>query len=474
MHTMMKGGEPIVPSVMEEVMQTLHGDPEVQRQKVVDLLGLDVERGGGDEVTWLSDNLGLQSKCFLARGPRWKGLGKQPIVGGGDVSGTAFVKMLPNWDIKGMVEIIRDGAREDAEKAARELGKNEEGVKAAGEEAMEAVGDLNFAEPAIQIRRERVVLRAFKAAVDAGELQLPEDSLLVIPRLYDNVVIDERLEEEESKPTLLVMEDLVAASFEIRSYKDPISDEDAVAVASALADFHGALWRIKDRLGIRVVESVDDRAVWQYEKMLRSCFEEFKLFYTLGLLIGDVTPYTLDIAKGSVDTGAMPLILGHGDPWAHNVMLRRDRLTGKVNGVAFVDLGNVRPMHPLEDFFCFMGTMADKSAWQLRNAAPRIEYERRLVDRLPPNLFLDGNNHPIQLFAYRNQLRGRAALIKYCTDINMWWVPGMNGMHPLTQRHMAVFYGIVAVCRHIDEENEVRENTRDGAPNVKQRVKASN
>ena len=465
---MMKGGEPIVPSVMEEVMRTLHGDPAVQRQKVVDLLGLDVEGGGDDEVTWLSDNLGLQSKCFLARGPRWKGLGKQPVVG--DDSCTAFVKMLPNWDIKGMVEIIRDGAREDAEKAARELGKSEEEVKVAGEVAAAEACDMNFAEPAIQIRRERVVLRAFKAAADAGELQLPDDSLLVIPRIFDNVVIDERLEEEESKPTFLVMEDLVAAGFEIRSYKDPISDEDAVAVASALADFHGALWRIKDRLGIRVVESVDDRSVWQYEKMLLSSLEEFRVHYSPSI-IGAFTPYVSDIAKGSGFTDTRPLILGHGDGWAHNVMLRRDQVTGKVNGVAFVDLGNVRPMHPLEDFFCFMGTMANASAWHTKVAEPRIEYERRLTTQLASDLFLDDSNQPIKLYSYRNQLRGRAAMIKYCTDIETWWLPRVNGqLHDLVERHLAIFYGITIVCRNVRAENEAHDdNGGDSGPVLKQR-----
>mgnify|MGYP003336562811 CR=1 FL=1 len=63
-------------------------------------------------------------------------------------------------------------------------------------------------------------------------------------------------EEEEEEPTMLVFEDLVAAGFEVRSYKDAISVEDAAAVSSALADLHAAFWTIRERLSSNKTEDM--------------------------------------------------------------------------------------------------------------------------------------------------------------------------------------------------------------------------
>ena len=54
-----------------------------------------------------------------------------------------------------------------------------------------------------------------------------------------------------------------------------------------------------------------------------------------------VEPSVTNIVAAAGDSDVKPKLLGHGDPWAHNVMLRRDATTGKVNGVALVDLGNI-------------------------------------------------------------------------------------------------------------------------------------
>ncbi len=56
--------------------------------------------------------------------------------------------------------------------------------------------------------------------------------------------------------------------------------------------------------------------------------------------------------------GAGPRVVSHGDPWAHNMMLRRDA-TGSVTGVAVVDLGGVRFAHPGEGFHCFILSATD-------------------------------------------------------------------------------------------------------------------
>jgi len=232
---------PEQPPTMESMMKALHGDPEVERQRVISLLGLDMSEGK-DEVIWLDKSLGLQSRCFLVRGERWKGRGKQPVVDPtAAAGGTAFVKVLPRWNIKDIIADIRGAARNDAEKAARALGKSEDEVKAAGEQASQEVDVVEFTEPSVQMARERQVLRAWQAAEEAGELKLPEDSLLVLPRLLDNVLTGPESAAEADKPTMLVFEDLVVAGFEVRSYKEAISVEDAVAVSGALADLHAAL-----------------------------------------------------------------------------------------------------------------------------------------------------------------------------------------------------------------------------------------
>jgi len=79
-----------------------------------------------------------------------------------------------------------------------------------------------------------------------------------------------------------------------------------------------------------------------------------------------------DNSLASVDPDAKPLILGHGDPWCTQCHIVTRPNNGKVNGVAFVELGNIRPMHPLEAFFGFMDTMGGKSAGLEKNAELRI------------------------------------------------------------------------------------------------------
>jgi len=110
---------------------------------------------------------------------------------------------------------------------------------------------------------------------------------LVIPQLLDNGIVDEG---EEDKPSILVMEDLVASGIEIRSYKDAISDEDAVAVYNALGDLHDTLWRIRNKLGISLVQVTDCDGVQEFDKMLIRSFEQFGNYYTTGRLVGLVSP----------------------------------------------------------------------------------------------------------------------------------------------------------------------------------------
>ncbi len=48
----------------------------------------------------------------------------------------------------------------------------------------------------------------------------------------------------------------------------------------------------------------------------------------------------------------------HGDPYPPNIMLRRDQ-RGKINGVAFVDLGTIQPAGPLTDLYGFLTLSLD-------------------------------------------------------------------------------------------------------------------
>jgi hypothetical protein len=84
--------------------------------------------------------------------------------------------------------------------------------------------------------------------VDSGELRLPDGSLLVIPRLFDDVVADEYAAEQEERPTSLVLEDLVSMGFKPRKIEDNLTEEEAECLVLALADLHSAMWTIRDQI----------------------------------------------------------------------------------------------------------------------------------------------------------------------------------------------------------------------------------
>jgi Ser/Thr protein kinase RdoA (MazF antagonist) len=56
------------------------------------------------------------------------------------------------------------------------------------------------------------------------------------------------------------------------------------------------------------------------------------------------------------DKAPGPMMLVHGDPWAHNLMFRRDAETGKLTGVALVDLAGYRPDVVATDLYGFITT----------------------------------------------------------------------------------------------------------------------
>ena len=412
----------------ESAMRVLKGDNEIDRQRIISLLGLNSR---DDEVVWLKDNLGLQSNCFLLKGNRWKGLGKQPIVDT-TVKSTVFVKMLPQISVQDMVIEMKQRARIKAEDDARILGKTESEIQQAGQEASDQIASIAFVDPSIQLLRERHVLRVFNAADDAGELKIPKDSLLVLPRLIDI----KRSEEEEKKPTMLILEDLTAAGFETRKYTEALPLEDALAVAAALADFHAVLWRIQDRLGFQTsrLQNVDSDS---YEANLRQCLDSFRKINPAYAGFADqCEPFVDHIVNAFTEIDIEPIILGHGDGWAHNVMLRRDKFTRKVNGVAFVDLGCVRMMSPVEDFYCFLGTMMDGKILKSGKDELRSAYQTRVQDQLGAILC---DEDKINLFVGKRVLHALAVMLSIFFSNETWTVFNEAGEDEPHLRQLAAF-----------------------------------
>ncbi len=69
--------------------------------------------------------------------------------------------------------------------------------------------------------------------------------------------------------------------------------------------------------------------------------------------------YKEQVVNSYCDRNSEPCLLVHGDPYPPNLMLRRDTDNNKINGVAFVDLGTVRPGGPLADLYGFLTLTMD-------------------------------------------------------------------------------------------------------------------
>jgi hypothetical protein len=265
---------------------------------------------------------------------------------------------------------------------------------------------------------------------------------------------------------MLVFEDLVAAGFEVRSYKEAISVEDAVAVSGALADLHAALWRIRERLGFSGVaaegvaggsaaatgSSTTKVGPGKYERMLRESLNKYREGGEYKILLYLVDPVISDIVAAAADNDVEPQLLGHGDPWAHNVMLRRDAETGSVNGVAFVDFGNVRMVHPLEDLFCFLGTSSVRQAVLRRDTEIPGIYEARLCSQLPQDFNLKGCDAHHNLLSHRSVMHARASLLVYFLDHDVWWQKNSKGETEPGERQISAFASVAKLARQGSRE----------------------
>ena len=425
-----------------QVLRELRGDPAAEQERIAAALGLDARPGGRDEVVALSDSLGVQSSHFVVRSERWRGRGRcAPLDPAKRPS--AFVKAVPRQSLIDAAKNDLASARARAEARARELGMGDSAVASAGDEAVaEAEAALANAlmlvdEPSVQLERERDVLRAWAAAEAAGELRLPPDSLLVVPRLLE--------ETGSSRELVLVMEDLCAAGFSAQPLINSLSLEDCFAVVRALADLHGALTRIRDRVfggaaaaaAAALVRGRDSPlAVYRFERDLRNAIAHMRrgpptpvIESESGVLLPN---YDVDLAASleplvdeivaaykDEDAGPGPRVVSHGDPWAHNMMLRRDA-AGSVTGVAFFDLGGVRFAHPGEDFYCFITSSTD---WTVLNGNPTFELQKAFRQRQIENGLLPQDS---KLFCLRSRFHCITTSLDWFLDIEHWKQEGLD------------------------------------------------
>lgn len=361
---------------------------EQGEEEIKSILRLDSSE---DSVEYIDDSLGFQSVCYRVRGARW---------GNG-----AFVKSLPPWDMQTILSKIKDEDFKSRVDEAKRNGLNDEEAKAWLQDMDDEHAHLlTFEEQHVQMIRERTVLRVLNKTY----YKLPESSVLVVPKLFDNAVGTDHKHTniEEQTPTTLVCEDLTAIGFKPQKFDEPISDDDFSIVATALADFHGLLWNCRDQLGFETQKAA---------LLLGKDIDKSRAFYksliteTINRFSPEVkefaVPHVDDICDGYADNGLTPIMMVHGDPWAQNVMLRRDA-TGKINGVAFVDLGNVRAGHPVQDFCCFITTMVEKiqKVWSV----VIDQYMKRLMVHCP-----EQQNEISNMFNTRDKRHGFASSLVY-------------------------------------------------------------
>jgi hypothetical protein len=189
--------------------------------------------------------------------------------------------------------------------------------------------------------------------------------------------------------------------------------------------------------------------------MLRQCLNKFRQVELYIKIVDMVEPIVPDIVAAAGDNDIEPKLLGHGDPWAHNVMLRRDPETGVVNGVAFVDFGNVRMVHPLEDLFCFVGTSSVRQAVIHRDTKIPSLYKDRLYHQLPQDFVVEKCNAPNGLLSRRSAMHARAALLVYFFDNEVWWQRNAKGQTEPGERQIAAFASIAKLAQQSNAEREI-------------------
>jgi hypothetical protein len=398
---------------------------EKQKKHLEELFDLSPDT---DEVVWDDDNAGMQSQAFDIKSDRWKGRpGTQPPMDP-HAKPSAHVKTEPPPPVGGNfgngMDLDLNGALARALDATR------------------------------QMTLERSFLRAWHEAVDAGELVLPADSLLVVPRLFEE--LDEgssAWQREEDKPTVLVTEDLVAAGFLPTKHYYGLENERGEALAVALADFHAGCWQIRDRLH-RITGAIpmdtectadeaDTMAFAKRKKTLASEHDtglaEIRQFHKKrmtaavkqlrsggdqeGTALSEVVAINLDgILEAMDDRDPEVLLYCHNDPWAANTMFRFEldpvtKVHGRVNGVALVDFGSIGLGSPVADFIGFMRTSLDVQF--IREPGTQVDkFSPTYVMRLWPQLPEQERQKP--MFTIRDRAAALAQTLNFFAEPYLW------------------------------------------------------
>jgi hypothetical protein len=330
--------------VRTAMLERFQYNPREGEEQVKRIFGLD----DSDSVEYIENSLGFQSVCFRVHGERW---GKG-----------AFVKMIPPWDTMEWINDVRSSLISHAVRDAEEKGSTYDETRDVMNDIDDYLREFSFTSVKLQLKQEQRV----SGILYERRYALPHDTLLVIPELYG--IYNTRRTAAirfELPPKALMYEDLTRIGFKPQRFDNPISDCDCIRVISALSDFHALLWRCREELGYETqrerFETEDsENSRNQFQRMISATIDKFSPE------IRSMTyPYLEDICDGYVDRSITPLMMVHGDPWAQNVMLRRDE-NGEVDGVAFVDLGNVRVGNVIQDVCCFTTTLMDKiqAVWE--------------------------------------------------------------------------------------------------------------
>jgi hypothetical protein len=467
----------------QEVEEAHRQEAQAEGDRLTNLLGLDVA-SGQDSLECDFGSLGMQSRRFVLSGDRWKREGRAAALDSQQPA-RAHAKCKPGFDPREISNARMERARAEAEAAARELGKTSEDVKAAGERAA-FESDLGLTDIGAQLKRERTFLRAWAAAHDAGELELPADSLLVVPRLFDGVVVNcaadpHAVEREEEKPSVLVMEDLAAAGFKPGNFVDGISEDDGYAISAALADFHAATWRMRHRLGFAHFIDGDAASDLEHEQatrlalmhqgvqgLSRPAFQALLEKATAvlrsekcGAESEDKEPSYITakhfekhmegVLDSMFDKEPGQMMLVHGDPWTHNLMFRRDAETSKLTGVALVDLSGYRPGVVATDLYGFIFTSMNADVRRSGSRMKRFEehYAARLRTQYPHE----------NMFTSRARAHAAATTLVYFVGDGRLWKTCRN----LFQRFMWAIFDtqLIQGWKEMDDTTDESESDED-------------
>jgi hypothetical protein len=395
----------------------------------VRLLGL--EQG---TISWNHNSLGLQSRAFTLCGERWKAREGIQVLINAAATPQAHAKACLAVSQQAFEGMLQPVLRMEAEDTARNLSKSKSRVE---QGVVEAHDELDMiSEPCAQLRRERNFLRAWAAADSANKLQLPADSLLVVPRLFENVVVNSDedpyvVKREEEALSVLVMEDLTTAGFKPFVVYDKLSREDGMALVEALADFYAATWRIRSRLGrVNYDELIDKEqaakaamSMWQTDDAKQQ--HRSPLVKLVDSLRNEGQTDAADATEQNIESfvehmfndTSRSLSYCHGKIWAHNLLFRRDKDSTKITGVALVDFGGYRLACPVTDLFGFLYTSLNLD---VRFSGNNFDFNRAYIARFGSQAAGYVFGPPMLVIPLRTAVHAECTTLAYFVEPELW------------------------------------------------------